>query len=360
VRYDSVIHIAEREISLTSPTYFIADIASNHDGDIDRAKALIHLAAEAGADAVKFQHFKAERIVSDFGFRNLGGQTSHQASWGKPVFDVYRPFECNRNWSAALAETTRQCGVHFMTTPYDTEAVDLLDPLLPAYKIGSGDITWTDFLAYVAKRGKPLILATGASTIDDVVRAVDAVLTHNRQFVLLQCNTNYTGSLENFRFVNLKVLQSFALMYPGMLLGLSDHAPGHATVLGAVALGARVIEKHFTDDNTRTGPDHAFSMNPSTWREMVDRSRELEASSGDGVKRVEENERETVVLQRRCLRLTRALAAGETLTAADLESLRPAPAGAWEPYRLKEALGCRLRNAKAEGAALYTTDLEDA
>jgi N-acetylneuraminate synthase len=360
VRYDSVIDIAGREVSLTAPTYFIADIASNHDGDIGRAKTLIHLAAEAGAEAVKFQHFKAEKIVSDFGFRNLGGQMSHQAKWGKPVFDVYRQYECNRDWSVELAETAKQCGVHFMTTPYDTEAVDLLDPLLPAYKIGSGDVTWTDFLAYVARRGKPVILATGASTVEDEARAVDAELVCNSQFVLLQCNTNYTGSLENFRFVNLKVLQSFALMYPGMLLGLSDHTPDHATVLGAVALGARVVEKHFTDDNARMGPDHAFSMNPATWREMVARCRELEASLGDGVKRVEENERETVVLQRRCLRLTRAVAAGETLSATDLEALRPAPTGAWEPYRLNEALGRRLRSAKAAGGALYADDLEEA
>lgn len=360
MRYDSVIQIAGREVSLTAPTYFIADIASNHDGDIGRAKALIQLAAEAGAEAVKFQHFKAEKIVSDFGFRNLGGQVSHQAKWGKPVFEVYRQYECNRDWSAALAETAQQCGVHFMTTPYDTEAVDLLDPLLPAYKIGSGDVTWTDFLAYVAGRGKPVILATGASTVEDVARAVDTILARNRQFVLLQCNTNYTGSLENFRFVNLKVLQSYALMYPGMVLGLSDHTPGHATVLGAVAMGARVVEKHFTDDNGRVGPDHAFSMNPATWRGMVERCRELEASLGDGVKRVEENERETVVLQRRCLRLTCAKAAGEFLAAEDLEALRPAPPGAWEPYRLSEAVGRRLGTAKQAGDALYGNDLENA
>jgi sialic acid synthase SpsE len=359
LRYDSVIHIAGREISIAGPTYFVADIASNHDGDIARAKKLIKVAAEAGADAVKFQHFKADKIVSDFGFRNLGAQFSHQAKWGKPVFDVYRQYECNRDWSADLAETARQSGVHFMTTPYDVEAVDLLDPLLPAYKIGSGDITWIEFLSYVASRGKPILLATGASTSDDVIRAVDAILARNRQFVLLQCNTNYTGALENFRFVNLKALQSFALMYPGMILGLSDHTPGHATVLGAVALGARVVEKHFTDDNSRSGPDHAFSMNPSDWREMVDRCRELEAALGGGIKRVEENEQETVVLQRRCLRLMRAKQAGEILAEEDLEVLRPAPRGALEPYRLADVIGRRLRSAKQGGDALYFDDLEE-
>ncbi|MBF0164657.1 MAG: N-acetylneuraminate synthase family protein [Magnetococcales bacterium] len=358
MRYDSVIQIAGRRISLADPVYFIADIASNHDGDLDQARELIRLAAEAGADAVKFQHFRAERIVSDFGFRHLGGQLSHQASWKKPVFEVYRHYECNREWSGQLAETAQACGVQFMTTPYDIEAVELLNPLLPAYKIGSGDITWSDFLRHVASQGKPVLLATGASTLEEVDRAVETILACNQSLVLMQCNTNYTGSLENFRHINLRVLSAYAVHYPGMLLGLSDHTPGHATVLGAVALGARVIEKHFTNDNSRIGPDHAFSMNPATWREMVERCRELEAALGDGRKRVEENEGQTVVVQRRCLRLTRDMAVGERLSASDLEALRPAPSDALEPFRLSEVVGRPLRIARQAGDALRADDVE--
>lgn len=358
MRYDSAIYINGREVSATEPTYFIADVASNHDGDIERAKALIRLAAEAGADAVKFQHFKAEKIVSDFGFRNLGGQFSHQAMWGKPVFEVYRQYECNRDWNEMLAETAQAAGVHFMTTPYDAEAVEQIDGYLPAYKIGSGDITWPDFIELIARRGKPVMLASGASSMDDVMRAVDAVLAHNRQLVLMQCNTNYTGDLENFRHINLRVLQSFALAYPGMLLGLSDHTPGHATVLGAVALGARVVEKHFTDDNARVGPDHAFSMNPANWRDMVLRCRELEHALGDGCKRVEDNEKDTVVLQRRCVRLVRPKKVGERLAADDLECLRPAPSGALPPYRLTEAVGRALTVDKVAGDCLYPEEME--
>lgn len=357
MRYDSLIRVAGREISIDAPVYFIADIASNHDGDLGRAKALIHAAAEAGADAVKFQHFKADKIVSDYGFRSLGGQFSHQARWGKPVFEVYRECECNREWNLELADAARAAGVHFMTTPYDTEAVEMLDPYIPAYKIGSGDITWTDFVQYIARRGKPVFLATGASSMEDVERGVEAALAVNRHLILMQCNTNYTGSLENFRHVNLRVLQAFALKYPDMVLGLSDHTPGHATVLGAVALGARAVEKHFTDDNRRSGPDHAFSMNPVSWREMVERTRELQASLGDGVKRVEANEADTVILQRRCLRLTRAVAAGEVLADSDLESLRPAPGGALEPYRLAEVAGRPLLRDKEKGDALFAADL---
>lgn len=357
MRYDSLVEIAGREISIAAPTYFIADLAANHDGDLERAKALIWAAAEAGADAVKFQHFKADKIVSDVGFRSLGRQAGHQASWGKPVVEVYREAECDRSWTEDLVKTAMAAGVHFMTTPYDHEAVELLDPYVPAHKIGSGDITWTDFIATVAARGKPLLLATGAATMADVERAVDAVLAVNRQLVLMQCNTNYTGSLDNLHHVNLRVLQAFALKYPGLPLGLSDHTPGHATVLGAIALGARAIEKHFTDDNERVGPDHGFSMDPQSWREMVDRARELEAALGDGVKRIEANERETVVLQRRCLRLRHAMRAGQAIGVDDLEELRPAPAGALEPYRKESVVGRVLRLDKGAGDALYASDL---
>jgi len=359
MRYDSVLHIGTREISITAPTYFIADIAANHDGELGRAKDLIHWGRDAGADAVKFQHFKAEKIVSNRGFQELGSQLGHQAAWNKSVFEIYRQYECHRDWNLELAETARQVGVDFMSTPYDLEAVEMLAPYVPAYKIGSGDITWSDFLAHIAGRDKPIILATGAACMADVERAVEVVLAASPRLALLQCNTNYTGSLENFRHINLRVLASYALHYPGMVLGLSDHSPGHAAVLGAIALGARIIEKHFTDDTARVGPDHAFSMTPATWREMVDRARELEAALGDGVKRIEANERETVVLQRRCLRLTRDLAAGSVLTQNDLEALRPAPPGAIEPHQSSAVLGTRLRSGKQAGQALYPGDLED-
>ena len=126
----------------------------------------------------------------------------------------------------------------------------------------------------------------------------------------MQCNTNYTGSIENFRHIHLNVLRTYRALFPDAVLGLSCHTPGHATVLGAVALGARVVEKHFTDDTRRDGPDHAFSMTPATWREMVDRTRELEYALGSAEKNVCGNEQETVVVQRRCLRAARDLAAG--------------------------------------------------
>ncbi len=340
------------------PTYFIADIAANHDGDLERAKALIYKAAEAGADAAKFQHFKAESIVSDHGFKSLGGQQSHQAKWKKSVFEVYKDASVDLGWTPVLKETCDKAGITFFTSPYAFDLVDHIDPYVPAYKIGSGDITWLEIIEHIASKGKPCILATGASTMDDVLRAVEAALRVNAQFALLQCNTNYTGSLENFRFIQLNVLRSYRTMFPEMVLGLSDHTPGHVTVLGAVALGARMIEKHFTDDMGRTGPDHAFSMDPRAWRDMVDRTRELENALGCGIKQVEDNERDTAVLQRRSLRAARELPAGHVLTRGDLTVLRPCPPDSLPPYRVHELIGRMLRRPKRSGEHFVTSDLE--
>jgi|AntAceMinimDraft_12_1070368.scaffolds.fasta_scaffold09151_3 N-acetylneuraminate synthase len=338
-------------------TYFIADVAANHDGDLERAKDLIYMVKEAGADAAKFQHFRAENIVSDVGFESLGVQQSHQASWKKSVVDAYRDASVSKDWTETLKATCEKAGLTFFTSPYDFDLVEHIDPFVPAYKIGSGDITWIEMVELIASKQKPYILATGASTTDDVIRAVSAGLTINPKMALLQCNTNYTGDLENLRYVQLNVLKTYRLMFPEMILGLSDHTPGHATVLGAVTLGARIIEKHFTDDTDRIGPDHKFSMDPKSWREMVDRTRELEAALGNGLKKVELNEQETVVIQRRALRLVRNLPAGHILTKDDLSVLRPAPTDSLLPYEIDKVLGRHLRAAKERGSHLTLFDL---
>jgi len=352
------LEVQGRKIGEHYPTYFIADIAANHDGDLERAKDLIYLAAEAGADAAKFQHFQAATIVSDHGFKSLNTQQSHQAKWKDSVFDVYKAASVNLDWTATLKETCEKAGIPFFTTPYALDVVEYMDAHVPAYKIGSGDITWLEMIVRVASKQKPYFLATGAATTDEVHRAVCAALAINPQLALMQCNTNYTASLVNFKYIQLNVLKTYRAMYPDMVLGLSDHTPGHATVLGAVALGARMVEKHFTDDVNRVGPDHAFSMDPRTWREMVDRTRELENALGNGIKKVEENELQTVILQRRSIRLVRDMAAGEVVHKEDLEVLRPCPADGLPPYRMGEVLGKNLRHAKASGQHLMISDIE--
>ena len=340
------------------PTYFIADIAANHDGNLERAIDLIYLAKEAGADAAKFQHFSANTIVSDLGFKNLGNQKSHQEKWKKTVYEVYQDASVNLDWTPRLKEACEQAGITFFSSPYALDLVDSLDPFVPAYKIGSGDITWLEIIEHIAKKNKPYILATGASSLVDVQRAVDLAMAINPNLALLQCNTNYTASLENFKYIQLNVLKTYQKMYPDLILGLSDHTPGHATVLGAVALGARIIEKHFTDDTTRVGPDHAFSMDCFTWKEMVLRTRELEYSLGNGSKQVEGNEQETVVLQRRAIRITHDIEQGEVLTREHMVVLRPCPVGALPPYEIANIIGKKLTRSIKAGEHLAWNDIE--
>ena len=354
----AIMQVDNRDIGRDNPTYFIADIAANHDGDLSRAKDLIYLAAEAGADAAKFQHFQADKIVSDFGFRSLGNRMSHQSSWGKPVFDVYQDAEVPHEWTRELKKTCDDAGIHFFSAPYDFEAVELLDQAgVPAHKIGSGDITWTEMIDRVGQSGKPVFIATGASEMSDVTRASDILKKYDVAVCLMQCNTNYTGSIENFSHIHLNVLKTYVKEFPDFVLGLSDHTPGCTTVLGAVALGARAIEKHFTEDKSRIGPDHKFSLNRKDWREMIERTRELEASLGSTRKFTAENELETAILQRRCLCALRDIPEGSKVQQSDLVALRPAIVGAFLPYEKNDLVGRVLKRKILKGEYLSPCDL---
>jgi N-acetylneuraminate synthase len=351
------IQLEDRWIGNAHPTYFIADIAANHDGDLERAKMLIRLAKEAGAEAAKFQNFSAPKIVSDYGYKALGGQLSHQAKWKKTVFEVYQNASVPWDWTPTLKEECDKVGIHYFSSPYDFETIDMLDPFVPAFKAGSGLMSWPETLVYMASKGKPVMIATGASELGEVVENVSAVLEVNPDLVLMQCNTNYTASLENFDHIHLNVLKTYASLFPDVVLGLSDHTPGHATVLGAVTLGARAVEKHFTDDNSREGPDHKFALNPDAWTEMVERTRELERAFGSPVKRVADNEKETVVLQRRCLRAARDIKVDEVITREMVDVLRPAAPGAIPPKEIEVVIGTKAAVDIPMGEALFWTML---
>lgn len=351
------IKIADRLIGDDQPTYFIADIGANHDGQLERAKKLIHLAAEAGADAAKFQNFQAPKIVSDYGFKHLEGKQSHQDAWKKSVFEVYQDASIPFDWTPILKEECDKAGIHYFSSPYDYESTDMLESYVPAYKAGSGLMSWPELLIYMSSKEVPILVSTGACELGEVVDIMRAVLEVNDQVVLFQCNTNYTGSDENFDHIHLNVLKTYQQLFPDAVLGLSDHTAGHATVLGAVALGARVIEKHFTDDTTREGPDHPFAMDPHTWSDMVARTRELERAMGSPLKRVAENEKETVYVQRRCLRASRDIRAGEVFTREMIEVLRPAAPGAIQARDLVRVLGTKVVIDIPMGEALMWTML---
>jgi N-acetylneuraminate synthase len=352
MKFSNQFRIGSRWLGEGHPTYFIADIAANHDGNLERALHLIRLAACAGADAVKFQHFQADTIVSDRGFKDLGGQKSHQSSWKRSVVEVYRAASVPVDWTRALREESDKAGVAFFTSPYSMELVDAVAPFVEAFKVGSGDVTWPALIRHMASKGKPVLIAVGASTLGEAADAVKAAATDNPDVALMQCNTNYTGSPDNYRHLHLNVLKSFAATWPGLVLGLSDHTQGIAPILGAVALGAKLVERHFTDDRTRTGPDHAFATDPAGWREMVDRTRELELSLGSHFKQVAENEVETRILQRRALRAAIDLPEGHVLGADDLVPLRPCPVEGIPPCDLDLLVGKRIGTALAKGSHL--------
>ncbi len=352
------IQIGSRKIGPNHPTYFIADIAANHDGDLERAKLLIRLAKEAGADAAKFQNFDAPKIVSDYGFKAMsGGQVSHQANWKKSVVEVYRAASIPFEWSMTLVEECNEVGIDYFSSPYDFTAIDFLDQYVPVYKAGSGEIDWIEALERMAGKGKPFFIATGASTIGEVQKAVHAILKINKQLVLMQCNTNYTASPGNYDHLHINVLKTYATMFPDVILGLSDHTHAVAPVVGAVTLGARVIERHFTDSNDREGPDHKFAMNPENWANMVAETRLLERALGSADKFIAENEVQTAIVQRRCLRAARDIKSGETFTREMIDVLRPATPGAIKPDQIENVLGTKALADMPYGKELRWTDL---
>lgn len=309
---------------------------------MDRAKRLIELAAASGANAVKFQHFRAPYIVSKRGFNDLGTKIAHQAVWDKSVFQVYEEASLPWEWTSQLAQAAKDNGVAFFTAPYDLEAIDFVDEFVPAFKVGSGDITWLEAIRKMASKRKPIFLATGASCFEDVKRAVGVAEEAGVPLCLMQCNTNYTGNLENRSFANLRVISTFSSKFPNAIPGLSDHTTDNLTVLAAVALGVCAIEKHFTDDRSRSGPDHYFSLDSQLWRRMVNETELFRSTLGDGIKKIEENELESSIVQRRALRYSRDISKGHVLSKGDLVPLRPCPVNGWPPYRLEEALGRRL------------------
>ncbi len=351
------IEVHGQKIGSQHPTYFIADIAANHDGDLKRAVELIRLAKSAGADAAKFQNFRAPKIVSEYGFNSLGEQLSHQAKWKKSVFEVYEDASIPFEWTPTLRDACDEFGIHYFSSPYDYEAIEMLDAYVPAYKAGSSLISWPQATVRMAEFGKPILIATGDSDMADVERVMDMVLPINKQVVLMQCNTNYTAAEGNYDHLHLNVLKTYAAKWPDVILGLSDHTQSPAPVVGAVALGARVIERHFTDDNSREGPDHRFALNPDNWAYMVEEVRILERALGSSEKFVAENERETYIVQRHCLRVARDVKAGEIFTEDMLEVLRPATPGALMAWDIPSVVGKKAASDMPFGKEIRQEDL---
>ena len=315
------IKIGNRVIGLEHPAYLIAEMGANFDQSKEKAKALIIAAKEAGADCAKFQTFCTPKIVSEGGFSRMKLEGVH-GSWGRTVSEVFKDAEFPREWHQEISDYCAEIGIDFSTSPYDFEAVDLCVELnVPFIKIGSGEITWLEMLDYIARKGKPMMLATGDATmseIDEAVRTIEA--TGNKDLVLMQCITNYPSKLDS---ANVNVLKTYQSAFD-ILTGYSDHSPGTVVALASVVLGGCVIEKHFTLNKADKGPDHPHSMNPTEFKQMADYVREIERAMGSTRKEVMEEEGETVFVQRRCLYAKRDIPIGKIIEAEDIDVLRPA------------------------------------
>lgn len=320
-RFNKEIVINNRKIGKNHPTYFIAEIGANFDGSIDKAKRLIDAAKASGADCAKFQTFSTPKIVSEGGFSRMQLKGVH-GSWGRTVSEVFKDAEFPVAWHNEIADYCKQIGIDFSTSPYFKEAVDLcIDLDVPFIKIGSGEITWLEMLDYIARKGKPVMLATGDATmaeIDEAVRTIEA--TGNKDLVLMQCITNYPSKIDS---ANVNVLKTYQSAF-NVLTGYSDHAPGHVVALASVVIGGRVIEKHFTLNKHDKGPDHPHSMEPDEFKFMVDSVREVERAMGSTCKEVVAEECETVFVQRRCLYAKKDIQKGHIMSVDDIDVLRPA------------------------------------
>ncbi len=327
-----------RPVGDRAPFYTIAEVGSNFDQNIDKAKRLVDLAIECGADSVKFQSFRAEKLVSDEGFKHL--KVGYQAKWTKSVTEVYKGAEFPSEWHQEIFDYCKEKGITFFSAPYDRGSVDMLDEMgIPVFKIGSGDITWLEMIDYIARKGKPIILATGASTMGQVENAVNTIkAAGNNDIVLLQCVTNYPASFEN---INLRVLEAFRDKFD-CLVGYSDHTPGSIVALGTVALGGCMIEKHFTDDKTLPGPDHGFAMDGDDFKRRVQDIRLMEKILGRPIKEVYPEERDQYISMKRGIRAATDLKSGDVISREDLELLRPCEEDTLKADQLNLVIGKRL------------------
>jgi sialic acid synthase SpsE len=315
------IEIGKRVVGPGRPTYVIAEAGSNHNRDLATALALIDVAAEAGADAVKFQTYTAEGLYSRHTPTMSYLEDSQLLNDRESVWDMIKRVEIPWEWHDELAQHAKEAAVDFLSTPFQEEAVDLLDSLgVPAYKIASYEVNHLPLIERCAATGRPLIISTGMASLGDIERALDtANAAVADQIALLHCAINYPP---RFSDLNLRAISTLTSAF-GLPIGWSDHTMGHTADVVAVALGACIVEKHYTLDRNQDGPDHAFALEPDELAGMVTAIREAEASLGRSVKRVTEAESEMYTLGRRSLVAARDIASGVELTRADIAVKRP-------------------------------------
>lgn len=312
------IKICDRWVGKGEPCFIIAEAGSNHDRKLSQAKELIDVAAEAGADAVKFQTYSAETLYS-----KKTPQFSYlkELEGGKSTYEIIKERELPREWQAELAEHAKEKGIIFMSTPFDKAAIDELDEIgVPVYKWASFEITDLPLLKYVASKGKPLIISTGMCNLADIQEALDTVRSAgNQNIILLHCISLYPTQPAQ---VNLRMMDTMRNAFH-VPVGLSDHTMVISVPIAAVARGACVIEKHFTLSRKLKGPDHPFALEPNELKAMVKGIREVEESLGSSVKQMLKEEEEMARLGRRSIIAKVNIPKGAKITESMLIIKRP-------------------------------------
>ncbi len=327
-----VIKIGQKFIGSNYPVYIIAEIGSNHDGSIYKAKELIAKASECGVDAVKFQFFKADTIAADT-------DTSIAIlEDGKTLHQFYKECETPYEWCRELKEYCEILNVVFLATPFDKEAVDVLENVdVDAYKIASFEIVDYQLLEYVARKNKPIILSTGMANLDDIKSALKIIEKYHSDYILLHCGMGYPL---DFQDVNLKAIITLKKKF-NCPVGYSDHTLGIIVPILGIGLGMDMIEKHFTLDKNLKGPDHCFAAKPDELKLMVDSIRKAETSLGSEIKEKVEAEEIHYKRGRRSLFLINDLKEGTVLTYNDVLALRPGIG--LHPKYLNKIIGKKLK-----------------
>ena len=347
------VELAGRQIGSGQPCFLIAEAGVNHNGDPEMAKELIRVAARAGADAVKFQMFTADRIISPSAAKAEYQRQTTGSAESESQLEMVRRLELPDAAWRELVEVAGNERILFLCTPFDEESADALEGLsLAAYKIPSGELTNLSFLTHVAGKGRPVILSTGMATLGEVEAAVDAIArAGNRKLILLHCVSSYPARPVD---VNLRAMETLRAAF-GVPVGFSDHTQGIQVALAAAALGACVIEKHFTLDRALPGPDHQASLEPPELAELVRGVAIVQSAIGDGHKRPVPAETDVAAAARKSLAARHALEAGRRLVAEDVALVRPGTG--LPPAMLPNVVGRSLRHDVAAGELLSWEDL---
>ncbi|AGB42118.1 N-acetylneuraminate synthase/pseudaminic acid synthase [Halobacteroides halobius DSM 5150] len=313
------IKVGTKAIAEDQPCFIIAEAGSNHNQDLDRAKELIDVAAEAGVDAVKFQTFTADKIAAKTEDEVM--KLGDEYDTADHLYELYQDLELPREWQTELRGYAREKGLIFLSTPFDYEAVDQLDELgMPAFKIASFECIDLPFLKYIAKKDKPIILSTGMANLGEIEEALEAIYqTGNEQVVVLHCGINYPMPMED---VNLAAMDTIKQAFQ-VSVGYSDHTLGINVPIAAVARGAKVIEKHYTLDRDLAGPDHKFALEPDELKEMVTGIREIESAIGSPIKKHVESEEVHYQRGRRSIFAIKDIKEGTKITEDMVKILRP-------------------------------------